>query len=105
MKEQGQTPQRICGHDKNHVLEYTSSGKVRKWYPDFLIDGKYYEIKALDFRVLKRRKSSYYQLIAAKMAAYPDIIWVTDKEIQRMSKVVGGVGRYRHAKLKKGVEV
>jgi len=91
-KQKGNTPIRLEGRQKKHCFEYTLDEKTRKWYPDFLLNDKYYEIKP--YRCFARDPESVRQS-EAKQKAHPDIIWVRDEEIKEMFKTVGDISQYK----------
>ena len=88
----GNNPIRLEGFQQEHCFPYLFGDTVRKWYPDFLVTGKYYEIKP-DKGNVKRKNDK--EICLAKKAAHPDIIWVGDAAISEMRKVVGDISQYR----------
>jgi hypothetical protein len=68
---------------------YEFENKKCKWFPDFMMNGIYYEIKP-DSRRWKYK--DYEKQCIAKQKSHPEIIWVGDKEIVKMRKHLKSLG-------------
>ena len=56
----------------NKVFEYEFEGKMRKYYPDFEIDGLIYEIKGYEDKYAKAKHLAFPNIIVLKYAEMKD---------------------------------
>ena len=77
-------------------FKYKYQQKICKWYPDFRIGRKYYEIKPDDGNW--QQKDSKERCLAKKQSC-SGVIWVGNDKIKEMAEVVGDVSQYRQKKI------
>lgn len=58
-----------------HLSYVDDTGKVRKWYPDFIVNGVYFEVKGI-----VRPKDE------CKRRQHPEVEWVYQPDIKQMAK-------------------
>jgi len=79
--------------ERTKYFFYQYKGKQYKWYPDFVINDIYYEIKPDEGNWQQKDTKDKCH---AKRIFHPQVIWVGNKEIRKMQKIVGSVLQYRY---------
>jgi len=93
----GNNPIRIIKGDYTHALEYyweeyEGVYKPGWWFPDFIINNVYYEIKDTD----TDNPNGYWNMqCKGKRKYHPEVIWIDNNDISKMREIIGDVSKYR----------